>query len=126
MKKLLRVVALAVLMSLILSASVFAAQPRWTNVASIGSTIDKVGDFYASLINGNPGTIRIVCTLVLYEKNWLGQYNEVSRTSSSYNGPCYQFIGYYDMDSNKTYKLTINAVVVCNGSKEVVTDSMEL
>ncbi len=125
MKKLLRIVALAVLLSLVLSASAFAAQPRWTNIASISSNIDKIGDYYSCLINGNPGTIRIVCTLVLYEKNWLGQYTEVSRTSSSHNGPSHQFIGYYDMDTSKTYKLTINAVVVCNGSKETFSDSME-
>lgn len=124
MKKIVRSVLLIALAAILLSATAFAAQPRWTNVATISSDIDKIGDEYACLINGNPGTTKIVCTMVLYEKNWLGQYIEISKTSSTYNGISHEFVGNCSMQSNKTYKLTISATVTCNGTNETVSDSI--
>lgn len=115
---------LVALVAVLLSATAFAAQPRWENVATISSTINKRGNEYSCLISGNPGTTKIACTMVLYEKNWLGQYVEISRTSSTYNGISHEFVGSCNMQSTKTYMLTISATVTCNGTNETVSDSI--
>lgn len=124
MKNFLRVVALIALMGIILSVPAFAAQPRWSNVASMTLRILKNNNQYICDIEGFSGTTQIECTMVLYEKNQRNQYVEISRVTLTHNGRDKQFVGNCSMQANKTYMLTVNAVVTCNGTKETITDSI--
>ena len=101
--------------------TVSAAEPRWANTTSISPTISASS--YYSTVRGVSGVTKISCTLVLYEKGWLGSYSEVSRTSDTYNGQTHTFTGSYSTKSGKTYKLETTATVTRNGVAETATDS---
>lgn len=125
MKKVICLALVFALSAVMLSATVFAAEARWNNVASISPSISVNDGCYTSAITGLKGTTKIDCTMVLYQKNWLGLYTEVSRTNETYYGRMHEFVGYYDFRVGITYKLDITAIVTCNGSDETVTYSFE-
>ena len=82
MKKKLCAILITILAFTLFATSAFAAEARWRNVATITPVISANDNSYASVISCLEGTTKIECTLVLYEKNWLGVYSEVSRSSS--------------------------------------------
>ena len=125
MKKFLRSVLCALLVGIIFCTAAFAAEARWSNVASISPSISAVDACYTSAVTGLSGTTKIDCTLILYEKGWFGSYSEVSRSSEVYYGQVHQFVGYYDIKPGTTYKLTTQATVTRNGVDEYVDYSFE-
>lgn len=114
-----------ILLACILCMSVFAATPRWKNVASISPSISAGDGAYTSYIIGLNGTTKIECTLTLYEKGLFGNYKQVAQTSSTYYGQQHEFIGYYAIKAGTTYKLTTTATVTCNGVVETVSTDFE-
>lgn len=125
MKKAASMLICFVFAAVFLCTAAFAAEPRWSNVATISSQISANDGRYTSTITCLSGTTKIDCTLILYEKGWFGSYSEVSRTSEVYYGQVHEFVGYYDIKSNKTYKLTTQATVTRNGQDEYVENSFE-
>lgn len=125
MKNVVKSILMLILVASLLCTTVFAVQERWKNVASITPVIDKGIGFYSSAIKGEPGTTKIECTLTLYEKTWYGTYKEVSHISETYYGQTHTFIGYYNIEAGKTYKLVTEATVTCNGVAEDVSSSCE-
>lgn len=63
--------------------------------------------------------------MTLYEKTQYGTYKEVSHVSETYYGLSHTFIGDYNFEARKTYKLVVDAIVTCNGVKENVNSSCE-
>lgn len=118
------VVILAISMAMLTTVS-YAAEPRWNNVASISPSISALDGCYTCAIAGLSGTTKINCTMILYEKTWLGTYKEVSRTSEVYNDRMHEFVGYYAIREGTHYKLDITAIVTCNGSDETVSCTFE-
>lgn len=114
-----------ILLACILCMSVFAATPRWKNVASISPSISAGDGAYTSYIIGLNGTTKIECTLTLYEKGLFGNYKQVAQTSSTFYGQQHEFIGYYAIKAGTIYKLTTTATVTCNGVVETVSTDFE-
>lgn len=110
---------------MILSVTVFAAQPRWKNVSTYAMSISPDKDCYSISIIGNQGTTKIDCTLTLYEKTWYGTYKELSHIAETYYGQSNTFYGYCDISAEKTYKLVAEFTVTCNGVAEDVSGSIE-
>lgn len=99
--------------------------PFWVNCLAMTPTISKASGTYSCSISGLSGTTKITATLVLYEKNWLGNYKEVSRTSGTSYSPSHIFSGTYSFTSGKTYKLEVSGTVTRNGYAEPVSVSTE-
>lgn len=125
MKRVVKSILAFMLVALLLCTTVFAVQPRWQNVVSIAPSINLSSNQYMSTIDGKTGTTKIECTLTLYEKTWYGSYKEVSHVSETYYGQSHTFIGYYNIEAGKTYKLVTEATVTCNGIAEDVSSSFE-
>ena len=89
------------------------------------TTLIEWHDKFVSIIYVNEESSVSTCTLVLYEKNWLGVYSEVSRSSSTYYGHTHTFSGTTNIKSGKTYKLVTTATVTRNGFSEDVSDTFE-
>lgn len=124
MKKRISVLLVLLMIVSVCAVSVYAAEPRWTNVAYMSPVISAVDDMYGNQIGGMSGTTRIACTLVLYEKGWFS-YPEVARTSETYDGGGHFFYGTYDIKSGKKYRLDTTVTVTRNGVDETVTTSFE-
>lgn len=125
MKKKLYAFLITFLALTLFAASAFAAEARWRNVASISPSIYASDNSYSSVITGLSGTTKIDCTLVLYEKSWLGTYSQVARSSSTYYGQMHEFSGTTSIKSGTTYKLVTTATVTRNGSAETVSNTFE-
>ncbi len=125
MKKILYFVVLTALAVVLLSSTAFAVQPRWANVTSVVPTTFASSGSYSCTIDCLPGTTKIECTMTLYEKNWLGNYIEVSRTSDTYNGSYHVFMGYHGIQSGRTYMLVIDATVIRSGAAEPISYTFE-
>ena len=125
MKKKLCAILITILAFTLFANSAFSAEARRRNVATITPVISANDNSYASVISCLEGTTKIECTLVLYEKNWLGVYSEVSRSSSTYYGHTHTFSGTTNIKSGKTYKLVTTATVTRNGFSEDVSDTFE-
>ena len=123
-KKLLCIFAL-IIASFVLCMSAFAAEVRWKSVVAVSPTISAADQSYSSYIVAVPETSKMVCTLVLYEKGFWGNYTEVSRSSSTYYGFRNEFSGTYAVEAGKTYKLTTTVVVTANGQSETVNYDFE-
>lgn len=74
MKKKLCAIFITILAFMLFAPAAFAADARWRNVATITPAISARDGSYASVVSCLEGTTKIECTLVLYEKNWLGAY----------------------------------------------------
>lgn len=125
MKRFLAVILVIIFTLIISSATVLATEPRWANIISITSNIAVSSDSYSTTIEGLAGTTKIKCTLVLYEKNWLGVEHEVSRTSDTYYGQIHEFVGQYDMSASRKYVLKTTATVTTNGVDETINYTHE-
>ncbi len=125
MKKTVKSILMLMLVASLLCTTAFAVQARWQNVASITPRFYSGSDHYSSAIRGEPGTTKIECTLTFYEKTQYGTYKEVSHASETYYGQTHTFIGYYNIEAGKTYKLVTEATVTCNGVEEDVSYSYE-
>ena len=125
MKKRLCAVLVTLLALMMCATSAFAAEMRWRNVASLSPSISAGDGRYTCEVYGLSGTTKIDCTLVLYEKSWLGTYSEVSRSSSTYYGQVHEFSGRTNIKSGTTYKLVTTATVTRNGSAETVSSTFE-
>lgn len=125
MKRILSLIIATILICMTLTPVAFASDMRWKNVAYVSVDIDSSYGTYESEIQGNKGTSKIVCTLVLYEKNLWGTYKQVSQTKETYYGRDKTFVGTYNFKSGTTYKLVSTATVTCNGVAETVSASTE-
>ncbi|MCQ5080224.1 hypothetical protein NE586_10005 [Gemmiger formicilis] len=125
MKKKLCAIFITILAFMLFAPAAFAADARWRNVATITPAISARDGSYASVVSCLEGTTKIECTLVLYEKNWLGAYSEISRCSSTYYGQKGKFSGTANIKSGTTYKLETIATVTRNGSSETVNTTFE-
>lgn len=126
MKRLLSLALTALILSVIIVPSAYAATPRWTNIFDLRPYIQETQNTYGCEVSGFPGTSKISCDLVLYEKNWLGNLTEVARTSGTSNRSPYECIGQYNgFSSSKTYVLEITASVTINGYTETVTQTYQ-
>lgn len=68
---------LAILIIFSMSISVFASPtPRWANIFMVSPSITPGSNIYSTDVYGNPGTSKIDCTMVLYEKGFWGNYIE--------------------------------------------------
>ena len=123
MKKILRLILLVLLATIVLSTTVFAVEPRWTNVDNLWLTINS--STYSCTVDGHTGTTKMECTMTLYEQDWLGNRTEVAHYSGTYNGRYHVFTGNYNMQSGKTYILTMDGVVTCNGVSETISCTTE-
>lgn len=124
MKKRISILLVLLMIVSLCAVSVYAAEPRWTNIAYMSPMIYADSDMYANQVRGMSGTTRIACTLVLYEKGLFG-YSEVARTSETYDGSGRLFSGTYDIKSGKKYRLDTTVTVTRNGVDETVTTSFE-
>lgn len=124
MKKSISILLVLLMIVSLCAVSAYAAEPRWTNVASMSPIISAASDMYGNQVAGMSGTTRIACTLVLYEKGWFS-YSEVARTSETYNGSGHFFYSTYDIKSGKKYRLDTTVTVTRNGVDETVTTSFE-
>ena len=125
MKKKLCAVLVTLLALTLFAASAFAAEARWRNVISLSPSISASDGRYTCEVVGASGTTKIDCTLVLYEKSWLGTYSEVARSSSTYYGQVQEISGSTNIKSGTTYKLVTTATVTRNGSAETVSNTFE-
>lgn len=129
MKKLVSILLSLVLVGC-LSVGVFAASPDagitpyWTNTSMIAPSISPASGNYSANIVGNPGTTKISCTMVLYEKGFFG-YKEVSRKSGSVDEPAAFFFESYSFSSGKTYLLEVSSTVRIAGVDETANISFE-
>lgn len=116
---------IALLLIFAVSTSVFAATPRWSNIAGISGSISPSSGIYTGTVVGNNGTSKIVCTVVLYEKGWFGSTSEVSRISKTFYEQSGSCVGNYSYTTGKTYRIDVTATVYINGVGETVTSSFE-
>lgn len=125
MKRSISILLVLLMIVSVCAVSAYAAEPRWTNVASMSPIIAADSGTYGNQVAGMSGTTRIACTLVLYEKGWFG-YSEVARTSETYDGGGHFFYGTYsNIKSGKKYRLDTTVTVTRNGVDETVTTSFE-
>lgn len=125
MKKFLRSLIVVALLLGIVSTTALAVEPRWKNVASISPSMSASDGCYTSGIIALDGTTKIECTLTLYEKGFFGDYTQVSQVSETYYGAHHEFVGYYAIQSGRTYKLNTTAKVTRNGVTETVSTDFE-
>lgn len=119
-------IAVVALLIFALSATAFAAPDlRWTNTFEFSPNIVQGSNIYSADIYGNPGTNKISCTMVLYEKSFWGSYTEVARTSETVYQGAHFFSGNYTYTSGKTYRLDATATIYINGVGETLTQSVE-
>ena len=123
MKKILRLIWLVLLAAIVLSTTVFAVQPRWENAQTL--ILDIGSTNYSCTIDGKMGTTKMECTMTLYEQDWLGNRTEVAHYSGTYNGRYHVFTGYYNIQSGKTYILTMDGSVTCNNVTEPISKTTE-
>lgn len=126
MRKTLRIILAIFLVVTLLSTTVFAVQDRWANVCSITPRVSGGYDHYSCIVEGQPGTTKIACTLTLYEESENGDFIEVSYASETCYTHRHTFVGYYNVKRGKTYKLVTEVTVTCNGIAEDVSSTSEI
>ena len=116
---------IAIIMAIIVCFSILvipvsAASPRWANANAVNTNIDSSSDLYKVIVDGVPGTTKIEISATLKEKNILGIYVEKHSTSGTYYSRSATLTGYYDMSTNKDYKVSAVVYVTANGVREKI------
>lgn len=124
MKKVISLLLVVVMVCIMASSAVFAAEPRWANVASIIPTISAPSDNFGVSINGVPGTTKIQCDMTLYKKGLFGN-TQVGHRSSIYYGQNQGFYSSAVIDNGSTYRLEATIKVTTNGYTETINYEYE-
>ena len=125
MKLFRRGLILLVLTVICSTLTVFAVEPRWTNITAMIPGINYTYDTYSCTVSGVDGTTKISCALVLYEKKLFGGKTEVDRFDDVYYGTKHNFVASYDFNPAKRYILETTASVTTNGYTETATNTYE-
>lgn len=124
MKKIVSLLLVVVLVCIMATGAVFAAEPRWTNVVSISPIISDASDIYGVTVAGVSGTTKIQCTATLYKVGWFGTTSYVD----SFTDTAYDDVGVFrDTASigSGTYRMNVTLKVTANGYTETIDREYE-
>lgn len=124
MKKVISLLLVVVMVCIMATSAVFAAEPRWSNVLSIIPTISASSDSFGLNIHGVPGTTKIQCDMTLYKKGLLGE-TQVGHRSSIYYGDFKSFTASATINTGSTYRLEATIKVTTNGYTETINYEYE-
>lgn len=124
MKKIVSLLLVVVLVCIMATGAVFAAEPRWTNVVSIFPTISDTSDLYGVTVSAIPGTTKIQCTATLYKVGWFGSTTYVDSFSDTYYGQSTDFSDSASIGSG-TYRMNVTLKVTANGYTETINREYE-
>lgn len=124
MKKIVSLLLVVVLVCIMATSAVFAAEPRWTNVVSITPSISDSSDVYGVTVMGVNGTTKIECTATLYKVGWFGTTSYVDSFTDTSYGQSGIFMDSASIGSG-TYRMNVTLKVTANGYTETVDREYE-
>ena len=124
MKKIVSLLLVVVLVCIMATGAVFAAEPRWTNVVAIIPTISDSSDIYGVTVTGVPGTSKIECSVSLYKVGWFGTTSYVDGFSSTQYSQSGDFSDSASIGSG-TYRMNVTLKVTANGDTETINREYE-
>lgn len=124
MKKIVSLLLVVVLVCIMATGAVFAAEPRWTNLFSVTPTISNVSDTYGVTAMGVNGTTKIECTATLYKVGLFGITSYVDSFTSTSYGQSGVFMDSATIGSG-TYRMNVTLKVTANGYTETVDREYE-
>lgn len=124
MKKIVSLLLVVVLVCIMATGAVFAAEPRWTNVVAIIPNISAANDLYGLTVSGVSGTTKIECSATLYKVGWFGITSYVDSFSDVSYGQNGVFSKSASIDSG-TYRMNVTLKVTANGYTETIDREYE-
>ena len=115
--------AFAMMFSIMVSAYASdEVQPYYDNPVALTAGVSYAGQNYYGSVSAPVGTSQINMTVTLYQKNLLGYKELDSMSKTVYTRACNKTKS-YGINSEKTYKVKIDAEVCVDGSWETISES---